>query len=414
MHTLFVTPRLPSVNDTSTARQWYLLRLLREIGSDVDLLWLAWPGDGPCDGHAVESLGVRVHRISAKPGRFVRVGGKLVPQAQPAMAAAAAEWIEKTDLVVCADAPCHMYVRDLLWPMARPPFCMIDLGEPESARLLTQARSASVFRGWRLRAQADAMRDAEASAAFQADVVLVSNLVDMEILAERAADANLWLIGDGVDVPPSREPSGRMACDGVMLAADLSQVSDARAAGWLTQVVMPIVRQTRKQAVLHVLAPHLPRALRRAVRQGVVQWHHGELTPASMRELAEACSVCVAPQRQARGAAEWVLQAMVMNRPVVCTHTVASTLPMDVGSAPLVADRANDLAAGIVRMLTNPREAAQRGATGRRLVEANATWPVQWARVGALLAELAMKQSPRITSDLKRARGAAAQAAAGI
>jgi hypothetical protein len=411
VHTLVVTPQLPLPGDAATARLRHLLRLLRELGCDVDLLWLASPQTTAAHAHAAESLGLRVQKITARPQRRLGAGGRTTPDPQPELTAAASELIDKVSLVVCDGALMHVHVRDLLWPMDRPPFCLIDLGEPASARLVTQAKSASAWQAWKLRAEAEAMRGVEAAAAYQADLVLVSNQVDLEMLAERASDANLWLIADGIDVNPEAATS-RPECEGVLLAADLSQAAHQRAADWFVRAVMPLVTREREEAVLHVVGPRLPRSLRRAMRDGVLQWHAVEPGADAIRAVATRCAVCVAPERQARGAATTVLHAMAVGRPVVCTHTVATTLPMETGTAPVVADRAEDLAAALVRLLHDPREAALRGEQGRRLAETHATWSAQWSRVGALLAELAARQSPRIVSDLPQLRSRPAPTAA--
>ncbi len=402
MNTLFVTPRLPRADDPMAARQWHLLRMLREQGFEVNLLWLMMPDAASADVTPLEAMGVRVKRIVGQPDHRLGSGRQRQPMPQPQLTAAAEELVADAALVVCGDALCHVYVRDLLWPMSRPPFCLVDLAEPESSRLMTQARSTSAFRAWKLRARAEALRHVEGSAAFQADLVLVSNMVDLEMLAQRAADANLWVVADGIDAPPAQAPP--LDGHGILLAADLAQIAHQQAGAWFVREVMPRVRREVSDAVAHVRAPRLPWSLRRASASGVLQWHRGGDEPAAVRTLAGQCGVCVAPERQARGAADTVLHAMAMGRPVVCTRAVATTLPMEVGAAPVIADRADELASALVTLMRDRHEAARIGDKGQRLVREHATWSAQWSRVGALLAELAAQRSPRIASDHHPAR----------
>lgn len=401
MHTLLVTDVLPSPHAAPAARPWHLLSILRDLEATVDVLWLADDTDAARAGR-LDLPHARLQAVAAKPGRRIRTDGRgLVPQ--PDLTAAAAERIERADLVVCVGAPSHVYVRDVMWPMARPPFCLVDLGEPQSARLVTQAKSSMAWMAWKLRAQAETLRDVEATVAHQADVVLVSNMVDLEILAERAADGNLWMIGDGVDpADPDHTPTPDPSCDGVFVAADLRHEAHRRAAAWFAQAVMPMVRQKRERAVMRVIGPRLPRALRAARRQGLLQWTCGELTPDAVRSLAEQCCVCVAPQRQARGAAAMMLHALAVGRPAVCTHTVATTLPMEVGVAPVVADHGHEMAQAVTRLLDDPGESRRRGHAARRLVEQHATWNAQWSRVAALFSDLVQSRTPQLTSDARR------------
>jgi glycosyltransferase involved in cell wall biosynthesis len=90
-------------------------------------------------------------------------------------------------------------------------------------------------------------------------------------------------------------------------------------------------------------------------------------------ELA-AAAVVVAPVRFGTGMRGKVLEALAMARPVVTTAVGAEGLGATPGRDLLLAERADDFAAAVRRVLHDPALAARLGAAGRALVTTRFDW----------------------------------------
>ena len=95
---------------------------------------------------------------------------------------------------------------------------------------------------------------------------------------------------------------------------------------------------------------------------------------ADVRPHLLAATVFVAPVRFGTGMRGKTLEALAMGRPVVTTSVGAEGLGATSGRHLLVADRAADIAAAIVRLLDDAALAADLGRGGRALVETCFGW----------------------------------------
>jgi len=104
-----------------------------------------------------------------------------------------------------------------------------------------------------------------------------------------------------------------------------------------------------------------------------------------VRPYLERADVFVAALRFASGVQNKVLEAMSMEVPVVTTPVVAAGLSMD-GVEPqlIVCVNAEEIAAGITKLMAHTEERARLSAEGRRFVEAHCSW----SRSAQILEEL--------------------------
>ncbi len=74
---------------------------------------------------------------------------------------------------------------------------MLDLAEPMSQRLITQATGQWGPMNWILRSEAKLLRLREVEAANAADLTLVADDIDLQLMAKRAQRAKLWSVANG-------------------------------------------------------------------------------------------------------------------------------------------------------------------------------------------------------------------------
>ncbi|MFW6058644.1 MAG: glycosyltransferase [Phycisphaeraceae bacterium] len=398
---------MPQAGRGADHRAYWLLQTIRQAGFDVDLITGVSPRQDGSEIHALRGLVERARIFPPDHGSWLRAAHAWMRgepfirtrEWQDAMAQQVREVGQGAALVVCVDAVHHQMIAPLLANKPRP-FYLLDLGEPLSQRLITRATAQRGLTAWALRSEAKLLRSLESAAANSADLALVNDEIDLQITARRAPHASLWAVANGVN--PTDGFSGDTITDlpnDVLFCGDLAIAAHQRAAVWLARTVMPLLRRHVPDARLVLMDYDLPKPIRRL---GSLAWV--ELIDRADGGVPEAlrmsrCIVGVAPQRQARGAAERTLMMMALARPVVCTSAVARTLPDETAAAPALAENGQQIAEATRRMLEDRKRAGHAGAQARRLVQQCGTWQQQWRRVGALLSQIASDERVRVTSD---------------
>ncbi|MFB3776968.1 MAG: glycosyltransferase [Bryobacteraceae bacterium] len=105
--------------------------------------------------------------------------------------------------------------------------------------------------------------------------------------------------------------------------------------------------------------------------------------PAAAVEALAAAEVVVVPVRSGSGTRVKILEAWAAGRPIVSTTLGAEGLPARDGENLLIADTADGFAAAVSKLLESPDLRRQLGRAGRRLYEAEFTWPAAWSRLAA-------------------------------
>jgi glycosyltransferase involved in cell wall biosynthesis len=108
--------------------------------------------------------------------------------------------------------------------------------------------------------------------------------------------------------------------------------------------------------------------------------------------------VAVAPLRIARGVQNKVLEAMAMGRPVVSTRAAFNGIDADPGTEVLLADEADEFAAHVCRLLSDPSLRSRMGQCARQRIESHYRWDVPLAAVDKLVAEITHRRGERASS----------------
>ena len=402
-----LTQAVPEAGRGAAHRPYHLLQLVREAGFEVDLI--AGLGSGQ-DESAIENLRGLVSRVHAQPMRarsWLRAArawlrGQPFTVARhwpPELADTLGTWLGEASLLVAGDALHHRLLQQVAGSDLSP-FYLLDLGEPLSQRLVTRATGERGLTAWALRSEAKLLRKDEAYAAEQADLTLVADEIDLQMLAQRASHATLWAVANGVTQidAGTTEPLTELPND-VLFCGDLSIAAHQRSAVWLARRVWPGLRRHVPDARLVFLDRHLPPAVRKLDQ---LEWVQAiDLAEGGIPEAVRMaqCVMGVASQRQARGAAQQTLMMMSLGRPVACTPSVLRTLPDESAAAPALADTGPQFIEVMRRFLEDRKRASQAGARARRVTQQCATWQQQWRRVGALLSQLSAEQPFKLASD---------------
>lgn len=390
-------------------RAYRLLQTLVQAGFDVHLVGLLGAGQRHDDYESLRGLCKTASVYPAPPTNLLRATrawlkhqpATVACAGHPELAAKVAAMLPKAQLIAATDAVHHPLILRAAGGLLPEAFYLLDLGEPLSLRLVTQATARWGVTGWALRSEAKMLRTLEYQAANAASLTLVNDEIDLQLIAEHAKRAKLWTVHEGVTVPQS-VPQDTMfdLPDTVLFCGDLCVPAHQRAATWLARTVLPKVRANVRGAKLVLMDAAPPAAMRRlGGLDGVEVVDLDALAPGAEALRMSRCVAGIAPQRQARGAAQRTLMMMALGRPVVTTSAVARTLPDETAAGPLLAESTAQFVDAICRVLGDRKLATQSGAQARRLVRECGTWEQQWRRVGATLAQVAMKQPVKIRSD---------------
>jgi glycosyltransferase involved in cell wall biosynthesis len=155
---------------------------------------------------------------------------------------------------------------------------------------------------------------------------------------------------------------------------------------WFAAEVLPIVRRSHPEVSLDIVGPSPAAEIRALARKDkairVTGWVE------DVRPYIAAAEVFVVPLRAPGGTRLKIYEAMGMKKPVVSTGHGAEGLPVAHGTHLLIADRANDFAQAIIRLLDDETLRTTIGQSGSRMVNERYDWSVITQRFVELVKHL--------------------------
>jgi endonuclease/exonuclease/phosphatase (EEP) superfamily protein YafD len=414
---LMISATIPTPALGAAGRCPHLLTLLQAAGIEVEVVCRTGPGQHRSEAGQLHGLCQKVHVFDDPPRQrwtafktwFAQGCYTQALVRHDDMVARVARLLPHVELVIAADAVCDPAVllgRDVFADFSpeHRPFHLLDLSEPLSARLRARGMASHYAASWLLRAEAMAVRRLEIEAVRRSNLVLVSNPVDLQLADADADGPTLWCVPSGVQALAEPElVDFKTLSDRILFCGDLNLPAHQRSAVWLAKLVMPQIRLKCPNAAVELVTPVLPRALR--ILRGMPGVTVREGVDAMAMARRQPPLLGVAPQRQARAAAELVLAMMAAGRPVVCTAEVAAMLPPAVAPAVEKAQSARQIAEQLLKLLSDRKRAYHRGIEARAAVASYASWGQPWHRVAALFGQLQRGERPKLESDARPVPG---------
>ena len=158
----------------------------------------------------------------------------------------------------------------------------------------------------------------------------------------------------------------------ILSVATMFYPPNAEGVYWFATEVFPLVRKQLGDVLFHIVGSRPPRQIARLASPGsgiVVTGYLADLAPVLRRG-----GVWVVPVRSGSGMRVKILEAFARGIPVVSTGVGVEGIHADAGKHLLLADDAKGFARAVVRILTDPVEAARLAHAGRKLVEDYYDW----------------------------------------
>lgn len=157
----------------------------------------------------------------------------------------------------------------------------------------------------------------------------------------------------------------------VVMSGVMRYAPNVEAALWFAREVWPRVRAVHPDARFTVVGRDpVPALLALDGKDGI----HVTGTVDDPAAWIGRAEVAVAPIRAAAGLQNKLLEAMAMARPVVATPVANEGIGAEPGRDLLVVDRAEDMAAAVVRLFGDAAERERLGANARAFIERHWTW----------------------------------------
>jgi sugar transferase (PEP-CTERM/EpsH1 system associated) len=259
-------------------------------------------------------------------------------------------------------------------PLASLPL-VLDMVDVDSRKWASLARHARPPNRWVYTHEATCLGQFEAVAAKRARATLVVNERERDSLARLAPEADIRIVGNGIDVEYFRPQEERRRELRVVFCGVMNYEPNAEGAIWLIQDVWPHVRARFPNARLMIVGSDPRKDVRAAAAADSSVTVTGRVP--DVRPYLWQSAVAVAPLRTARGVQNKVLEATAAGLPSIVTPAVLDGLPHQVRQACRAVEGSIPFAAAISEVLSMP--ASERDALAASADVSHLTWDRQLA-----------------------------------
>lgn len=271
---------------------------------------------------------------------------------------------------------------------------IMDFVDMDSAKFAAYARNSKGPTGWMLGREARLLLQHEKAIAARADASLFVSEAEARLFRERTGAERVHVIENGIDTElfdPSAtfkriDAMGRL----IVFTGQMDYRPNIEGVTWFVETIMPHIRLVHPDARFAIVGRNPTDAVKALVKHPGVMVS-GEV--ADVRGWLAAAAVVVAPLKLARGIQNKVLEGMAMARPVVASAAAAEGI--DHGGTIRVGSTVGEIAEAVNELLSDPRKAAELGASARRQVQERYSWE---ARLAPLDEVLGLRHRPARTA----------------
>lgn len=204
--------------------------------------------------------------------------------------------------------------------------------------------------------------------------VIVVSSQDATFLKDLHEKASIEVIPNGVDTDyfhPISEVHRNEQKKKILFFGNMAYEPNQDAAFYIAKEILPLVRREFQDAILYIVGANPPDVVRKLddgrtiVVTGFVE---------DIRKYIAHADVVLVPMRKGSGIKNKILEAMAMEKPVVCNSIAAEGLSLEAKQSLAIADNPREMACEIVKLLWNPARRSEMGKKARSVVLSQYSW----------------------------------------
>jgi sugar transferase (PEP-CTERM/EpsH1 system associated) len=180
-------------------------------------------------------------------------------------------------------------------------------------------------------------------------VVFICSETDREYLLNRGIKSNIRLLPNGVDVDSFKLENIQREKNRIIFTGNMPYYANYDAAIYFAKDIFPKVLEQIPDAKFYIVGQHPPRRVKALSSENVIVTGYVEDL---RKEYLKSC-VNVAPMRFGAGTLNKILEAIVLNVPVIATSIAVEGLPAEIKKCIIVAKDSIDFADKVIKLLNN-------------------------------------------------------------
>jgi sugar transferase (PEP-CTERM/EpsH1 system associated) len=182
--------------------------------------------------------------------------------------------------------------------------------------------------------------------------------------------ADVATVPNGADVAYWRPSANSSEARSILYFGNLGWAPQADAVRYFHDAILPAIWERMPDAKLYIVGQNPPESIQRLRGERVIVTG---FVP-DMREYVGRATVVVMPLRIGAGTKHRVLQALAMQKALVCTSVAAEGIDLIHGETALITDQPKEFASHTLRLLQDPDLRAKLGTRGRKLILDRYDW----------------------------------------
>lgn len=393
---------VPYVPNKIRTRAYNLISSLTELGHEVDVFTLGSGTVDVQDARALKAKCCNVHYQHQPLWRSLYNSALAVPSDKPLqsvyswhpkLAAQLRTLLNRYDVLQVEHLRGSAYGRFIKSYSSAMPVVWDSVDCISHLFKQAASQSGSLFGKFVTRFELGRTRKAEGQLLGAFDHILVTSIADknalLETLPEGAKAAPVTVLSNGVDqdyfhlnLDVVRDPDTLVFSGKMSYHANISMVM------YLYNEIMPRVWERRPSVRLVVVGKDPPAEIRRLADSARVEVTG---TVDDIRPYLWKASAAAVPLVYGAGVQNKILEAMATGAPVITNSKVLASLAVTPGKELLIADRADEFADAILRLIENSDLRDSVGMAGLQYVRENHNWRESAGRMVEIYKQLAWR-----------------------
>ncbi|MEO0124072.1 MAG: TIGR03087 family PEP-CTERM/XrtA system glycosyltransferase [candidate division WOR-3 bacterium] len=203
------------------------------------------------------------------------------------------------------------------------------------------------------------------------DKTFVVSPIDRDYLKSLDENINVEVLPNGVDVQKYSFCLNDHQNKKICFIGNMRTFPNTDAAVWFCKEIFPIIKKEIPQVKLYIVGTEPSRRVRALAKIKDV-YVTGEVP--NVNEYVWNSEVSVAPIRVGAGIQNKILESMALGTPVVTTSIGLEGIEAEPNKHILVADKPDEFAKQVIRLINNSELRAKISTEARRLIEERYTW----------------------------------------